>query len=526
MYNSADMKFSRPSLNGIIVVLLLTLPLAGCSWKGWVWNWRKGGNELDVWVASEMVQLTDSSKKFHNARLFSKTEKTVTLLGVMNETACFQIVVEAGDEDINNLEISWDDLKNGENVIPRENISVFRMLGVEVSLGRAWHYRLSANPGGREVIYDPLVPIDDKSAGQPYDADGSSRLVFWVDLSIDRDIKPGRYEGKITISSSNRPGTDMNLQLDVLDFSLPDTPAILAVGGFDHAQLFSTFFTNQAGVKAPTRLDRKDPTVIDTLVRMRKLMILARAHRLDLFDTQLKPLLKRTPKGEVKLNWSDYDAIITPYLDGSAFPDQRGVHFWPVPFSQSWPDPKYYGGLAGESYMSTAAEVLKGCDEHFRSLGYLQPAVLWPWRGDLSDDAYKTHMLLADIADKSGVKLPVLCQLPPSPDELTGLSLPAGFSSTVDLIAPAGQWFDPKLSDSMNHDPKALLGNWLSPGKRPYAPSMSIDAGAADMRALAWFGISRKCSGLLIEDVLNWSGDMIESGPSADTGLFYPGALA
>jgi hypothetical protein len=53
---------------------------------------------------------------------------------------------------------------------------------------------------------------------------------------------------------------------------------------------------------------------------------------------------------------ADYDAIVRPYLDGTAFDDRIGVSACPIALSESWPAPSDYGGPDSPEY----AQVVEG----------------------------------------------------------------------------------------------------------------------------------------------------------------------
>lgn len=482
---------------------------------------------LQTHVVGEMTHLTEKTPAVNDEQVFDTVNKTAKLFGAANETVSIQVLIDAPPEGAGGVSISFSDLvgPNGAKV-QAQNIAAFRMMPVQVSEYPPWYLRLVATAPEAVNFYDALVPITAPRQGQPFSLGGGQRLAIWVDVAVPRNTRAGDYKGEIRVVSTYRGDATMPLTLKVYDFVLPDQRPLAAIGGMDSTALFRTFVKQGSQPFVPVNMDRNNPLVVQGLVVMRQLMVLAHNHRLDLFDRSIHPAMKRDMAGRVVLDWEDYDAIVTPYLKGTAFDDRIGVSAWPVPLSDTWPDPKNYAGITSEDYAATAGSIAMQSRQHLgQQLGFGGQLFLWPYRGEVTEAAYGQSITLGRILRAADPQTPILSPLPPSPPKLTGWTFNDEFRMLADIYAPPAQWFDPaSLNPSRPGTP--LAGRWLAPGIPPYLPSMGVIATPADVRAIPWFAMKYGCTGLFLGEVLHWQGDIFNTAAGAETRLFYPGTIA
>ena len=479
--------------------------------------------ELSAWVADEMTNLTDRTPPTNAPDVYDAEARTVKLFGAANETLCFQLVIEAGPEGESGLELAWTDLTAGKETIPAAHVSAFRMMPVRVEEYPPWHLRLTDAPPRPATFYDALAPIDAPKAGQPFALKPGERLALWVDVSIPRGAHPGAYTGTLSVRARNSKPWRLTMRAQVYDFVLPDTRPLAAVGGFDHRDVFSTLIQRDGEGYIPPHLDRRHPLVIRGLTAMRQLMQLAHRHRLDLFEKGIRPVVKRDMFGKVQVDWTDYDAIVMPYLKGTAFEDGIGAAAWPTPFCEDWPQPRLYGGPQSEAYLDTAGQLAAECRRRLAADPEIEGRLFtWPYRGPVTGAGYATFARLARIALAADGKTPVLSRLPARPPGPTGWVAPADMDRLATIQAPPAQWLRPYLAADMRDAARPLQGMWLSPGTPPYLGSLGVIASPADVRAVPWFAMKYRCTGLFLPEVLHWGGpDASEA--EARTRLFHPG---
>jgi hypothetical protein len=479
----------------------------------------------EVWVASEMLALSETTPRTEPSGLLGDDGRTVQLLAAANETVSFQVVVDVNNTPLRDLRIEPSPLVGQDATLPPETLACFRMLPVRVETLPAWHLRLTETPPDPASVYDPLVPADAPGGGQPWNLDPGQRLAIWVDLAVPRTARPGVYEGKLTLSAGTTKH-ELALRLEILDILLPETRPLFALGGFDHNTLFKRFIKQDGKPYQPVYLDVDNPRVKQGLGIVRQMMRLAHEHRLDLVDKGLRPKINRDAYGKLHLQWKDVDAILTPYLTGKAFDDRVPLPAWPLPITDAWPVPTYYGGFDSPHYAKTLRTVARLSVEHFRELGAEKKLFAWPVRAEVSEQVYRRTLRLATLLREVAPNVPILTELPTAPPEATGWSHPPELADRVDILAPPAQWLQPAEARRRAWPGHPLLGVWFQPGLPPYAPSLGVLASPADVRALPWIARRYGCVGIFLPEVLNWRGEMFDHADGASARLFYPGDRA
>ncbi|MFP4353486.1 MAG: hypothetical protein ACLFUJ_00065 [Phycisphaerae bacterium] len=497
--------------------LLLLGLLVGCD--------TGPSGRLDAWVANEMVVLTAEMPRFVDYTIFQTRRSQVQLAGACNETLAFQLVVDVDDQPLEDLRISISDLQGPAFSIPADKIRIYRMLPMVVESYPPWYLRAVGPAADKRTYYDPLASWQAGAEGSSLSSEPGRRVAFWVDCRIDHTVPPGQYTGEITLTSRSHQTVGHPLQLQVFDVVLPDRLPVAAAGAFDHRQVYRSLVSREGRPFVPTVMDRTNPKVREGLVHMRELMVMAREHRVDLFETALRPVMKRQLDGSIRLDWDDYDAIVTPYLDGSAFADRIGVQLWPLPVHSQWPDVDRYRQGSDQGYQELLGLLTGMCWDHFRQLGAAERTAIWPWRGAVDPAGHRIQNEMAQVARSSAPQLPILSTMPLLLPVRTGWRLPEGMAMRTDILAPPADWFSmiPEPGKGLA-DPPALAGRWLAPGTPPYLPSMGILASAGDVRTIPWFAMHYGCKGLLLGDVLHWGDSDANSLTGAETRLFYPGS--
>ncbi len=117
---------------------------------------------------------------------------------------------------------------------PASQVSVTSDLACcDVDLYREAYYtvtRQSDGEGGVGRWGDALVPEHDLVYGEdrnafPFDVPDGENRVVWVDVFVPAATEPGSYAGSLTVVSSTG-ATEVSLEVEVLDFDLPDTSSL------------------------------------------------------------------------------------------------------------------------------------------------------------------------------------------------------------------------------------------------------------------------------------------------------------
>ncbi|MGA2618248.1 MAG: hypothetical protein ABSF26_11600 [Thermoguttaceae bacterium] len=245
--------------------------------------------------------------------IWDAAARRITLKAARNETVAFQIVIERTGEKLTDVKVTPAGLTGPQGAkIPLENLDMFRQWYVHVkrtsgkaicSLGAGWYpdallpclrWRGNLYPHMLVMPFDLPDPLNNVGEEQKSQA-------VWIDVYVPKSRQaapPGKYTAPITISS-DQGETQLTLELQVWDFALPE-----------ESHLKPSIHTN---------------TEINTFSEAMELKYyqLLRKHRLAMYPLGYAPGLKVSGT-RVEIDWSQYDARLAKYLDGSAFTRQYG----------------------------------------------------------------------------------------------------------------------------------------------------------------------------------------------------------
>jgi len=167
----------------------------------------------------------------------------VRLFAARNEIVAFQLILEADDEGAAEVNVTVSDLTKGSARIrgshPLPLPNTYLGVGVELFTEHYLHvetpswndpeggfyWSAAANPKLTGWIPDALIPFSAKPGvgGAPFDIAANTNQGIWVDIYVPKDeMSPGLYAGTIRVSAAQKPVADIPLELEVLDFPLPD----------------------------------------------------------------------------------------------------------------------------------------------------------------------------------------------------------------------------------------------------------------------------------------------------------------
>lgn len=111
---------------------------------------------------------------------------------------------ERPTEDVEQMMVTAGDLTGPAGTIPKERVRIQSVEG--------WH------GGDQDILMD---------LGHPWDTSAYTRERFWATVHVPEDAKPGLYKGQVTITGAGKPLGALNLEVEVLPFTLEDPPFAL-----------------------------------------------------------------------------------------------------------------------------------------------------------------------------------------------------------------------------------------------------------------------------------------------------------
>ena len=223
-----------------------------------------------------------------------------------NEFVAFQVIVES-EAPLAGVQVRFSELKGPAGA---------KLAGRNVALSKAWYVEVKQPSSGYEKSSlglgwypDALIPA---ATGKPLTFDLPDKRnamgerqrnqTVWVDMYVPRErgeAPPGSYLGELVVSW---PGGERKIAVDleVWDFALPD-----------EIHCKGDIYNNS--------LARMDPDLEMRYYQM------CRQHRFQPGVARYVPPLE-VKGSQVVIDWTDYDARLSRYLDGSAFTEANG--YW------------------------------------------------------------------------------------------------------------------------------------------------------------------------------------------------------
>ena len=312
--------------------------------------------------------------------------KAVTLKAARNEWEAFQIVIR-DSQGVSGVEVVLSDLCNPQqSCVAASRARLYREHFVKVttpsSMGATHHERL---PGRYP---DPLIPFKDPHAagdvalGAPFDLSADEVGVVFVDWYVPENTPPGAFSGTATVTAGGGKSVKLPITLIVWEFEIPKERSIGTAFGFGANQVRY----HHGGPGTQPAGDYQ--AIVD------RYYLALHEHRID--PTTVNGPVEFTFDAQGKLNpvdWSAYDAVVGPWVEGSRFPDGVGVARFNV--SRFRPG-SGLGNLTEDQYKQAAAAFA----QHLKDKGWWEKAYIYaidePWLHD-PDGAYARINRDADI---------------------------------------------------------------------------------------------------------------------------------
>jgi Domain of unknown function (DUF4091) len=242
-----------------------------------------------IWTADESVKVRPSDPPARAGPL------RIQLAAAGNECAGAQIVVQG---PVSALGASAEPLAGAAKPVP---LAVMRVATLLLE-------RQSGPDGAAGEWPDALIPARDALWNErrnafPIDiAPGRAQAIF-VEACVPAAAGSGRLKGVVRLAWKGG-GTEVPVELQLRPFDLPATPALATAFGF-------------SGYSAAKGHGKK-PEEGGALTRLYDTLALRRG--ITLFGGTQDAPAHTFVDGEARIEWTDYDAEVAPFLDGTALP--------------------------------------------------------------------------------------------------------------------------------------------------------------------------------------------------------------
>ncbi len=496
----------RRVLSQILAVLSVGLLAAGgCA--------PKMDRPLTVWAAGARQEVYPTSRgPDPNDAVYDAAKATVNLRAAINETTAFQVSIHTGLQPVANVDLKVGPLRNERSEALRGDVRLFRAWPVEVRTFHPWQRLYREDDCTPRRVFDVLVPagngivaaaatapanwmgprgrssplVPSSATALPADLASGAMLLVWVDVRVGKGSEPGTYSGQLQVTSQNAVLWTLNLTLVVEPFALPDAPALPALVRFDAKQLCRMHLQLAQRPYAPVRLSPANPLAKEATGLIHATARMLGEHGITGIPLGYEPAMHIDADGKVKIEWEDYDQLVQPLVDGSAFADRVRPAAWPLPLDADHP-PLPRGGAGSRAiYQKLLRQCVEQSVDHFRLRRWynqcyadVDPQAGWPDEYARWQDLIDPTIRQADAGTRRLLRLPGEEMAAygwygwPSTRKLTDtasiLSMPARFYVYDSAQAEAGR-----------------RQQWLRPDYPPFSPSLAVAAGSIDPAAAAW----------------------------------------
>ena len=130
------------------------------------------------------------------------------------------VVSSEEEEELKDVRLSVSDLRNGKSLIGAENIRLQFVSYVVSDLLDTTKYGQCGSREDKskwgEVLVAVVLDINDSMT-----VPAGRKQPVWMTVSVPSDARPGKYSGKLTVTSSNAKARSLNVELTVADHVLP-----------------------------------------------------------------------------------------------------------------------------------------------------------------------------------------------------------------------------------------------------------------------------------------------------------------
>lgn len=132
----------------------------------------------------------------------------------------FAQAVVSSEEELKDVRLSVSDLRNGKSLIGADNIRLQFVSYVVSDLLDTTKYGQCGSREDKskwgEVLVADVLDINDSMT-----VPAGRKQPVWMTVSVPSDARPGKYSGKLTVTSSNAKARSLNVELTVADHVLP-----------------------------------------------------------------------------------------------------------------------------------------------------------------------------------------------------------------------------------------------------------------------------------------------------------------
>lgn len=424
--------------------------------------------------------------------------------------------------------------KDGEP-IPVSQFSAWQVLPMPVDVNRAGYVRHTGLSVARRRLPRALLPLELRDGvieltslrdpARPTDPNaraGGNAIeppILWIDLEVPLDTPAGEYQTNLELvdARSRRVLSTLPLHLRVYDFVLPAQRNLLMVSRLPWESLIQHYPDRMEAI-TPRLMRRGDARYEPAIHTLDQLISIAHAHRAQVIVPRLHPTVKWPANLPPQVDWSDFDSVVAPWLDGEMFADRTPLGYWPLP------EVDYLNNFDYRSqaqYWSAAATHFDQREWLSRSSVFFDKST--PGRATATE-ALEFSVKVAHILD-AHPRIRATSPLEEDQLVLRSESAPGMIDPLATerlIVAAPGLVFAPPTSRWPEN--VARPQRWLRTDLPGLVPYVGAGGDERDVRLWAWLAFLRQANMILWDGVLPTASSPVEAADPNQMVWFYPGA--
>lgn len=180
-------------------------------------------------------------------------------------------------------------------------------------------------------LRDPAHPFDAQSRC----GDGGEAPIVWIDLRVPSDARAADYSITCELGAGGhtRAASNVKVSLHVFDFAIPQQRHLLMVSEINWDRL-RQFDPDAFEAITPRLMNRENPSYAAAIKTLDQLVLSAQRNRTEAVVPRLQPTVKWLVAQTPQVDWSDFDTVVTPWLDGGASSPTRRP--WAIGLCRAW----------------------------------------------------------------------------------------------------------------------------------------------------------------------------------------------
>lgn len=173
-----------------------------------------------VWACGESLKVGPALEPQDRNSVWSAQDARVRLHGARGEYVGFQVVVRAGDAQLEKVKLTLEPLKSSDGKqVDLSQMDLFQQHYLKVTVPSQYDTEVPVPEGGAGEYPVQMVPL--RPPRDTFAVPARRNQPIWIDVWVPEDQAPGEYSSRLSISAGANSLRAIEVQLTVWGFTLP-----------------------------------------------------------------------------------------------------------------------------------------------------------------------------------------------------------------------------------------------------------------------------------------------------------------